>query len=101
MHMTDATVTPTRALLGPDTGARPRTIDRPERRTTVNEYARLRLLLAQQYRERDLSDAANARSARFEHAAADLAIRARIGRSIIRIGERLAAESNLEPARPR
>ena len=84
------------------TGAPPRSdTDSPERRTTVNEYARLRLLLAQQYRRRDLTAAANARRARFERGAADRGIRDRIGRSIIRIGERLAEEPYLEPARPR
>jgi hypothetical protein len=94
MHTTEATAM--------STGVLPRmTTDSPERRTTVNEYARLRLLLAQQYRKRDLADAANARRLRSESAASDQPIRARIGRSIIRIGERLAEESNLEPARPR
>jgi hypothetical protein len=61
----------------------------------------LRLEQAQRYRRDDLAAAANARLIRAIRADRSTAIRARIGRSIIRLGERLAAEPDLVPARPR
>jgi hypothetical protein len=62
---------------------------------------RLRLDRAQQYRRDDLAAAANARLIRSIRADQGTAIRARIGRRIIRLGERLAAEPDLVPVRPR
>ena len=61
----------------------------------------LRLRNAQALRQGDLKAAANARLLRAHRAVQARPIRARFGRSIIRIGERLAAEPHLEPAPPR
>lgn len=61
----------------------------------------LRLDRAQRYRRDDLAAAANARLIRAIRADRSTAIRARIGRSIIRLGERLVAEPDLVPVRPR
>ncbi len=60
-----------------------------------------RLWLARAHREHDLAQAARARLLRPHRAGPDRPVRARVGRSIIRLGERLAAEPHLEPARPR
>lgn len=60
-----------------------------------------RLLLARAHREHDLAQAARARSLRADRADSGRPVRARVGHSIIRLGERLAAEPHLEPARPR
>jgi hypothetical protein len=61
----------------------------------VNENAENRLFLANQNAAALQRDAANERLA----AARSNPIRRSIGYSIIRIGERLAAEPNLRPAR--
>jgi hypothetical protein len=61
----------------------------------------LRLRIARDRRQGDLKAAANERLLRAHRAREARPIRARIGRSVIRIGERLAAEPNLEPVRPR
>ncbi len=60
-----------------------------------------RLWLAQAHREHDLAHAARVRLLRADRAGSGRPVRARVGRSIIRLGERLAAEPHLEPARPR
>ncbi len=67
----------------------------------MNASTELRLRHAQALRQGDLKAAANARLLRAHRAHQARPIRARIGRSIIRLGERLAAEPHLEPARPR
>jgi hypothetical protein len=67
----------------------------------MNATTELRLRHAQALRQGDLQAAANARLLRAHRAGEARPIRARIGRSIIRIGERLASEPHLEPVRPR
>ena len=62
----------------------------------------LRLYLAKAHRQGDLKAAADARRLRAPQADGRT-IRSRIGRTFIRLGERLAAEPaepNLRPARP-
>ncbi len=67
----------------------------------MNAQAEYRLRLAHAHRERDLARAANARAVRERLAARRPPLRRIVGRSIIRLGERLASEPSLEPARPR
>jgi hypothetical protein len=62
----------------------------------MNIYAQLQLRLANELLAQRLLDASNARLAA---SLARPSIRQSIGHSIIRIGERLAAEPNLQPAR--
>ncbi len=67
----------------------------------MNALTELRLRNAQERHEGDLEAASSARLLRAHGAQERGTIRARIGRSIIGIGERLASEPSLEPARPR
>ena len=77
------------------------TDDQTDRRLIVTEVARLRLIEAQSYRQRDIDAATFARILRDGRVDGTRSIRVRIGRSIIRLGERLASEPSLRPARPR
>ncbi len=58
------------------------------------------LLIAHEMRRRDIDDAVRARSLR-RAAVPSQPLRRAIGRSIIRIGERVAAEPSFQPARSR
>ena len=62
----------------------------------MNSHAHLQLRLANELLAQRLLDASNARLAA---SLARPSMRRSIGHSIIRIGERLAAEPNLQPAR--
>jgi hypothetical protein len=73
----------------------------PDRRTAMYAAGELRLYIVQAIRQGDLAAAAERRRLRAHRARASRPVRARIGRSIIRIGERLASEAPLEPVRPR
>ncbi len=92
------------------TRPRPGRVDeRPNDRSTTTTTTRrshdvrahddLRLYLAKHYRDHDLRSAADARQLR-DRSPERPGARARIGHSIIRLGERLANESPLEPAGP-
>ncbi len=72
-----------------------------DRRSSVNDIARLRLIQAQSYRQNDIDAATFARILRSARGEDARSVRVRIGRSFIRLGERLAAEPSLRPARPR
>jgi hypothetical protein len=72
-----------------------------ERSEPMYAASTLRLRLAHDRRQGDLKAAATARLLRAHRATEPIPIRTRIGRSIIRLGERLASEPSLEPARPR
>jgi hypothetical protein len=68
----------------------------------MQNYAGIRLRLANELIADRIRDAAEARRARASRQdAGDASIRRQIGRQFIRIGERLAAEPNLQPVRPR
>ena len=62
----------------------------------MNSHAHLQLRLANELLAQRLLDASNARLAA---SVVRPSMRRSIGQSIIRIGERLAAEPNLQPAR--
>jgi len=66
----------------------------------MQAQADYQLRLAQEYRMAQITDAANAnRIGRRSERANRLSIRRSIGRQIMRIGERLAAEPTAKPAR--
>jgi hypothetical protein len=65
----------------------------------MNEQARYRLRIANEIRQRQIDEAASWRIARADRGRQSQPIRRFIGRSIIRIGERLAAEPSILPAR--
>jgi hypothetical protein len=72
-----------------------------DRRPTMHASTQLRLFQAQRHRRDDLRAASQARLLRAERTTEAAPLRARIGRSLIRFGERLADGAHLEPARPR
>jgi hypothetical protein len=61
----------------------------------------LRLALAQAHRRGDLKAAATARLLRAHRASGSASVRVRLGRTIVRFGERLASEPLATSARPR
>ena len=68
----------------------------------MKAQARYRLRIAHEIRRREIADAAADRSMRtVPGRPASQPVRRRLGRSIIRIGERLAAEPSIRPARSR
>ena len=66
----------------------------------MQEQARISVWIAREIRRWEIADAARARRAR-EAAAPRQPIRRVVGRSIVRIGERVAAEPSFRPARSR
>jgi len=69
--------------------------------TAMQMSTDLRLHLARVHRQADLVAAANARLVRRTAAPSGPSLRVRIGRTVVRLGERLAAEPPFEVARPR
>jgi hypothetical protein len=67
----------------------------------MQEKARYSVWIANQIRRREMAEAAWVRSARQTSQPRPQPIRRAIGRSIIRIGERVAAEPSFRPARSR
>jgi hypothetical protein len=72
----------------------------PDRSTTMHAASDLRLTLAHAHRRSDLKAAANARLLR-AHGAGRTTFRVRLGRTVVRLGERLASEPLATSARPR
>jgi hypothetical protein len=68
---------------------------------TMQEQTRTTVWIANEIRRWQMAEAASARRARPSPAPRPQPIRRAIGRSIIRIGERVAAEPSFRPARPR
>jgi hypothetical protein len=68
---------------------------------TMQEQTRTSVWIANEIRRWQMAEAASARRARQSPAPRPQPIRRAIGRSIIRIGERVAAEPSFRPARPR
>lgn len=67
----------------------------------MKAQARYRLRIAHEIRRRDIADAAATHSVRDAARRPSQPIRRALGRSIMRIGERLAAEPSIRPARSR
>ncbi len=66
----------------------------------MQEQARISVWIAREIRRWEMADAARTRRAR-EAVPPRQPIRRAVGRSIVRIGERIAAEPSFEPARNR
>jgi len=66
----------------------------------MQEQTRISVWIAQEIRRWQIAEASRARSARRQPMPRQ-PIRRSVGRSIVRIGERVAAEPSFEPARPR
>jgi hypothetical protein len=72
-----------------------------DRSTTMHAASDLRLALAHAHRRSDLKAAATARLLRAQRAGRTTAFRVRLGRTVVRLGERLASEPLATSARPR
>ena len=72
-------------------------IDRKEVRTTMQTQERLALALAREYQQREIERAAIQR----RYSTPRPSIRRTLGRRVIAVGQRIAAEPSLELARSR
>jgi hypothetical protein len=72
-------------------------IDRKEVRTTMQTQERLALALAREYQQREIERAAIER----RYSTPRPSIRRTLGRRVIAVGQRIAAEPSLELARSR
>ena len=67
----------------------------------MQSYAEYRLHAMSEQREREFRQAVWARQARQRRSESSYSVRHAVGRSVVRLGERLAGESSLELARSR
>ena len=67
----------------------------------MQSYAEYQLRAMREQREREYRSAEQVRRARAQRSESSYSVRQAVGRSIVRVGERLAGESSLELARSR